>query len=158
MSHEPDEIDLTLLEILQKNGRTRRSDLAEVVGLSLPSVSDRLRKLEEQGIILGYHAVLDHKKMGRDITAFIFVRVDSSKHYTQFLEHASSMDEILECHAITGEGTHLLKIRTVNTASLEKLLARIQAWPGVVSTQTSVVLSTSKETLRIRVARQPKSS
>jgi Lrp/AsnC family leucine-responsive transcriptional regulator len=156
LSHEPDDIDLTLLEILQKNGRTRRSDLAEAVGLSLPSVSDRLRKLEEQGIIVGYHAVLDHKRMGRDITAFIFVRVDSSKHYTQFLEHASSMDEILECHAITGEGTHLLKVHTANTASLEKLLARIQAWAGVVSTQTSVVLSTSKETQRLRVARAPK--
>jgi Lrp/AsnC family leucine-responsive transcriptional regulator len=66
------------------------------------------------------------------------------------------MDEILECHAITGEGTHLLKVRTANTASLEKLLARIQAWAGVVSTQTSVVLSTSKETQRLRVARAPK--
>ena len=157
MSHEPDEIDLTLLEILQKNGRTRRNELAEAVGLSLPSVSERLRKLEEQGIILGYHAVLDHKRMGRDITAFIFVRVDTSKHYTQFLDHATSMDEILECHAITGEGTHLLKARTHNTASLEKLLARIQAWPGVLGTQTSVVLSTSKETLRLKVARQGKS-
>jgi Lrp/AsnC family leucine-responsive transcriptional regulator len=156
VGHEPDEIDLTLLEILQKSGRTRRSELADAVGLSLPSVSDRLRKLEEQGIIVGYHAVVDHKRMGRDITAFIFVRVDSSRHYTQFLDHSASMDEILECHAVTGEGTHLLKVRTNNTGSLEKLLARIQAWPGVVSTRTSVVLSTSKETLRIRVARNAK--
>jgi Lrp/AsnC family leucine-responsive transcriptional regulator len=146
-----DEIDARILDILQKKGRTRRNDLAEAVGLSLPSVSERLRKLEEQGIISGYYARLDAKKLGRDITAFIFVAVDSSRHYGTFLEHAREVDEILECHAITGEGTHLLKVRTTNTASLEKLLAKVQAWSGVVRTQTDVVLSTSKETSRIKV-------
>ncbi len=146
-----DAIDVKILEILQKEGRTRRNDLADTVGLSLPAVSDRLRKLEEHGIITGYHATLDAKKMGKDITAFIFVAVDSSKHYSAFLDHAREVDEILECHAITGEGTHLLKVRTTNTASLEKLLAKIQAWSGVTRTQTDVVLSTAKETTRIRI-------
>ncbi len=146
-----DEIDVVILDILQRQGRTRRNDLAENVGLSLPSVSDRLHKLEEAGIISGYHATVDPKRVGRDITAFIFVTIDSSRHYASFLEHAATMDEILECHAITGEGSHLLKVRTHNTASLERLLARIQAWSGVVSTRTNVVLSTSKETLRIKV-------
>ena len=69
----------------------------------------------------------------------------------QFIEHAAALDDVLECHAITGEGTHLLKVRTSNTASLEKLLSRIQAWSGVVSTRTDLVLSTAKETLRIKV-------
>jgi Lrp/AsnC family leucine-responsive transcriptional regulator len=146
-----DEIDATILDILQRNGRTRRNDLAEAVGLSLPSVSDRLRKLEEGGIINGYQATVDPKKVGRDITAFIFVTIDSSRHYTSFLDHAGGVDEILECHAITGEGSHLLKIRTHNTASLEKLLAKIQAWPGVMSTRTNVVLSTSKESFRLKI-------
>lgn len=146
-----DEIDAKILEVLQRQGRTKRNDLAEVVGLSLPSVSERLKKLEEAGIITGYHATVDPKMLGRDITAFIFVRIDSSKHYHQFLEHATHLDEVLECHAITGEGSHLLKIRTTNTASLEKLLAKIQAWSGVMSTQTNLVLSTSKETARLRV-------
>ena len=146
-----DEIDAKILEILQKSGRTRRNDLAEAVGLSLPSVSDRLRKLEEHGIVTGYFATVDPKKLGRDITAFIFVTVDSSKHYTAFLEHAHGLDEILECHAITGEGSHLLKVRTTNTASLERLLAKIQAWNGVTATRTNMVLSTTKETLRIKI-------
>lgn len=146
-----DEIDIAILDILQKHGRTKRNDLAEKVGLSLPSVSDRLRKLEESGVITGYHASVDHRKLGKDITAFVFVTVDSSRHYGQFIEHASVVDDILECHAITGEGTHLLKVRTSNTASLEKLLARIQAWSGVVSTRTDLVLSSPKETTRIRI-------
>ena len=146
-----DDIDAKLLELLQKNGRTKRNELAEAVGFSLPSVSERLRKLEEAGVITGYHARVDHRKLGRDITAFIFVTIDSSRHYAQFLEHANALDEVLECHAVTGDPSHILKIRTANTGSLEKLLARIQAWPGVVSTRTNLVLSTSKETSRIRI-------
>jgi Lrp/AsnC family leucine-responsive transcriptional regulator len=145
-----DGIDTTIIEILQKKGRTRRNDLAEAVGLSLPSVSERLRKLEENGYITGYFATVDPRKLGKDICAFIFVTVDSSRHYPGFLEHAHANDEILECHAITGEGSHLLKVRTANTASLEKLLAKIQAWSGVLNTRTNLVLSTSKETMRIK--------
>jgi Lrp/AsnC family leucine-responsive transcriptional regulator len=151
MAHLFDEIDLKILDVLQRKGRTRRNDLAEAVGLSLPAVSERLRKLEEQQIISGYHAVLNPKKCGKDITAFISVTVDSSKHYAQFLDHARSQDDILECHAVTGEGSHLLKVRTADTSSLEKLLSRIQAWPGVASTRTSLVLSSAKETARLRL-------
>lgn len=146
-----DEIDLKILDILQKNGRTRRNDLAESVGLSVPSVSERLRKLEETGVITGYYAKVDPKRLGKDVTAFIIVTVDSSKHFSSLIEHANTTDEILECHAVTGQGTHLLKVRTENTSTLEKLLSKVQAWPGVVGTLTSVILSTSKETTRIRV-------
>ena len=149
-----DPIDAKLLDILQRNGRMKRNELADTVGLSLPSVSDRLAKLEEAKIITGYHATVDAKKLGKDITAFIFVTVDTSKHFGQFIEHAIALDEVLECHAITGEGSHLLKIRTVNTASLEKLLAKVQAWSGVLHTRTDLVLSSSKETTRIKVEAQ----
>ena len=145
-----DEIDLKILDILQHHGRTKRNNIAESVGLSVPAASERLRKLEENNIITGYHATVDPLRLGKDITAFIEVTVDSSRHYHQFLDHAAAHDDILECHAVTGEGTHLLKVRTANTASLEKLLARIQAWTGVVSTRTNLVLSTAKETMRIK--------
>ena len=146
-----DTTDLTIIDILQKNGRTRRNELAEAVGLTIPSISDRLRKLEDQGIILGYHARIDPKKMGMDITAFIVVTVDSSKHYQSFIEHTKSVDEILEVHAVTGEGTHLLKIRTASATTLEKLLSKIQAWGGVTHTTTSIVLSSPKETFSLKI-------
>lgn len=146
-----DEIDVKILDILQKNGRTRRNDLAERVGLSLPAVSERLRKLEEGGIIKGYFAKVDHKLVGKDVTAYVVVTVDSSKHYASFVEHVNNVDEILECHAITGEGTHLLKVRTENTAGLEKLLGKIQAWVGVVKTTTSLVLSSPKESMYVKI-------
>jgi Lrp/AsnC family leucine-responsive transcriptional regulator len=146
-----DEIDVKILEILQREGRTKRNELAEVVGLSLPAVSERLKKLEESGIITGYYAKLNHRALGKDVTAFIIITIDSSKHFPAFLEHINNTTEILECNAITGEGTHLIKIRTENTAGLEKLLAKIQSWQGVVKSTTSIVLSTSKETTQLRI-------
>ena len=146
-----DKVDCELLEILQKNGRIKRNELAEKVNLSLPAVSERLRKLEENGIIQGYYTRLDHKRLGKDITAFVIVTVDSSKHYQTVLEHILKTDDIQECHAITGDGTHLLKVRTENTDGLEKLLAKIQSWPGVSKTTTSLVLSSPKETTIIKI-------
>ncbi len=149
-----DKVDCELLEILQHEGRTKRNELAEKVGLSLPAVSERLKKLEEEGIIQGYYTRLNHKRLGKDITAFVIVNIDSSKHFMNFLDHTSKTDDIQECHAITGDGTHLLKVRTENTAGLEKLLARIQSWQGVIRTSTSLVLSSPKETSYIKIIPQ----
>ena len=147
-----DSIDAKVLELVQKQGRMKRNEIAEKVELSLPATSERLRKLEEGGLIEGYFAKVNHKALGKDITAFVIVTVDSSRHFGSFVDHALSADDILECHAVTGEGTHLLKVRTDNTASLEKLLAKIQSWQGVTKTETNMVLSSKKETFRIKIS------
>lgn len=147
-----DEIDLDLLVRLQKNGRTKRNELAEAIGLSLPAISERLRKLEdERHIIEGYHTKLDPKKLGLDVAAFIFVTVESSTLYPAFLEAAAKHPEILEVHAVTGDGSHLLKIRTWNTSTLEQLLSEIQSWKGVKQTRTNVVLSSPKESMALPI-------
>ena len=99
-----DEIDVKILSLLQANGRMKRNAIAEEVGLSVPSVSERMRKLEERGVLVGYHAVVDAKRLHFDITAFIRVMVDGSGHYATMIDQASSMDEVLEMHSITGEG------------------------------------------------------
>jgi Lrp/AsnC family transcriptional regulator, leucine-responsive regulatory protein len=146
-----DDIDATIVRLLQEDGRMKRNAIAEVVGLSLPSVSDRMRKLEDRGVITGYRAIVDAKRVHFDITAFIRVMVDSSSHYSDFVAQASSLPEVLEVHSITGEGSHMLKIRTRNTTTLEKLLSTIQAWAGVHGTSTSIVLSSFKETSSLPV-------
>ncbi len=138
--------DLALLTSLQEQGRTKRNELAEQVGLSLPAVSERMRKLEERGILQGVHAKLDPKLVGLDVAVFITVTVESSSMYPDFLQAAKQHPEILEIHAITGEGSHLIKARTWNTSTLERLLSQIQQFPGVRQTRTNVVLSTYKET------------
>ncbi len=146
MSHHIDEIDAEILRLLQARGRMKRNAIAKEVDLSVSAVSERMRKLEERGVIAGYHAVVDAKRLHLDITAFIRVSVDGSEHYDTFVDRVTAMDEVLEAHSITGEGSHILKVRTRNTTTLERLLSRIQALPGVTSTTSSIVLSTFKET------------
>lgn len=147
-----DDTDLTLLEVLQRSARTKRGELAEKTGLSIPSVSERLKKLEEAGIIRAYLTTIDYRALGYDVSAFIAVTVDSSKHYKVFLQRVEGEDEVLECHAVTGKGTHLIKVRTRNTAALEKLLSRIQSWEGVTQTMTNLVLSSPKESTYVPLA------
>lgn len=149
--HQLDEIDLQIIELLQTNARVKRSELAEKVNLTVPAVSERINKLEEKGLIKRYTAQLDFKKAGYDVTAFIFVFMESSKYYNAFTQKAMNEPEILECHSITGEGSHILKVVTENTSSLEKILSKIQAWPGVTGTKTNVVLSTIKDFQIIKV-------
>ena len=146
MAHSIDEIDAKILALLQRDGRMKRSDVAEEVGLSLSAVSERMRKLEARGVIEGYRAIVDAKRLHFDITAFIRVSVDGSEHYPTFVDRVTDMDEVLELHSITGTGSHVMKVRTKNTTSLERFLSDIQAIPGVSSTTTSITLSTFKET------------
>lgn len=141
-----DKTDLKILAELQNNSHIKRNELSEKIGLSLPSTLDRIAKLESNGFIKQYTVLLDYKKLLYDITCFIFISSESSKHYKDITANALKNPEVLECHSITGEGSHMLKIRTENTSSLEKLLAKIQTWPGVHSTKTSIVLSSVKET------------
>lgn len=144
-----DEIDIKILGLLQENARIKRSEIAEKTGLSIPSVTDRMLKLEKSGVIESYVTKLNPKQLGKDITAFILVTSDSSTYYSEFVQHALKTPEVLECHSITGEGSHILKVRTENTSTLEKLLSKIQSWKGVRFTRTSLVLSSHKESLKI---------
>lgn len=144
-----DEIDRGMLRMLQENGRVSQHDLSAAVGLSSPAVGDRLRKLEERGIIRHFTAVLDPRRIGLDVTAFIFVGMAGSQYYPNFRERAVAHAAVLECHSVTGQGSHLLKIRTESTSTLEAFLAEVQSWKGVQWTTTSIVLSTVKETSQL---------
>jgi len=146
-----DDLDIKILKTLQVSGRTKRNALAEQVGLSVPSVSDRLKKLEDKKIIEGYYTKVNRQAFGLDILAFIFVVMDSSKHYKDLIKHVDKHPNILECYSVLGEGSHMLKVAVKNTESLEKLLSEIQTWLGVTSTKTTYVLSTIKETTAINI-------
>ncbi|MFP4546514.1 MAG: Lrp/AsnC family transcriptional regulator [Fidelibacterota bacterium] len=140
-----DKIDVQILDILQREGRIQRNKIAEQVGLTIPAVSERMRKLEQKGIISGYHAKVNNSKIGKDVTAFVFVITTPSKNYNSFVDNTHKVSDIIECHSITGEGSHLLKIQTQNTMTLEKLLSDIQSWDGVLQTRTYIALSSYKE-------------
>ena len=140
-----DEIDLLILEILQTQGRIKRNQLAEHVNLSIPSVSERLRKLETCEVIRGYHATLTPARVDLQLTAFVMISVEASVVDSDFVQHCNDYEEVLECHGITGKSAFILKVRTHNTDTLSVLLDEIRKWEGVSDTNTSIVLQTHKE-------------
>ena len=151
--HVLDRIDRQLLDALQTDSKRSLKEIGAEVGLSAPSVMERVRKLENAGIIRGYHALLDARKVGLDISAFIGVSISSPPHLSAFEEWVESIPQVLECHHVTGGHTLLLKVKTRNTKELERLISRIRSMEGVASTETMVVLSTHTE--RVEVALPP---
>jgi Lrp/AsnC family leucine-responsive transcriptional regulator len=145
------ELDRQICSLLQGNARLSLSEIAEQVGASVPTVSDRVRRLEADGIIREYTTLLRAVDFGFDVTAFIFVDMDSSTNYDGFRRQCRVRKEIQECHAVTGTASHVLKVRVRTTGELEQLLSAIQQWKGVSRTQTNVVLSTHKETPSITI-------
>lgn len=143
------DLDRQICAILQENARLSLSEIAEQIGSSVPTVSEHVKKLEADGIIREYTTVLDAMSFGFDVLAFIFVDLDSSVHYDNFRRQCRTRREILECHAVTGTASHLLKVRVRSTLMLEQLLSAVQQWKGVSKTFTNVVLSTHKETLSL---------
>ena len=140
-----DKTDISILEIMQEDGRASVSDIAKAVKLSIPAAGERIKKLSEKGLLKKFVAILDHKKAGLDLTAFVFIVSEHSDHYSKFVEEANNCKAVLECHSITGGGSHILKVRVENSQALEDLLYEIQNWPGVSRTQSNLVLSTYKE-------------
>jgi len=147
-AYELDDIDRQLLEELQDDAKISLKKVGERVGLSAPAAMERVRKLEQAGVITGYFAQVDARRVGLDISAFIGVDLRSDT-IPAFEEWADAVAQILECHHITGGHTLLLKVKTRNTRALEKLISRIRALPGVEATETMVVLSTHTERTQI---------
>jgi Lrp/AsnC family leucine-responsive transcriptional regulator len=147
-----DQIDLKILSILQNNGRTRLADIADEVELSAPAVMERVKKLEASGVIKGYQALVDGKKVGKDITAFIGVSIGNQRDIDQFATQILRYQDVLECHHVTGDESFILKVKSANTGSLEKLLGQIRSVEGVTRTVTKIVLSTAKESQALELA------
>jgi Lrp/AsnC family leucine-responsive transcriptional regulator len=147
-----DDTDLRILAVLQEDCRVPLARIGEVVGLSAPAVLERIKKLEAAGVITGYRALLDARRLGLDITAFIGVIVGHPSRIGDFEEQVGRLPGVLECHHVTGEYTLLLKVKTANTSSLERLISQIRSLDGVARTETMVVLSTHTERVQLAVA------
>jgi len=147
-----DATDLRILDILQRDARATQQEIARRVRLSQPSVADRIHKLEARGVIQSYIAKLDPAQLGKDITAFVGVGISHPKYFDQFGKKILAMTDVLECHRVAGSDSYLLKIRTENTRSLDRLLVEhIRAIPGVYRTETTLVLSSIKEDVALTI-------
>lgn len=141
-----DAVDEQIIRMLKENGRVTHSEIGKRIHLSLPAVSERIRKLEAGGWIDGYTVRLNRETMGRSLLAFLFVTLDRPEHIATFRSAMKEEEAVLECHHLAGEFDYLLKIAVPNTRALETLLSeRIKTIPGVVKTNTMIALHTVKE-------------
>ncbi|MDR3553083.1 MAG: Lrp/AsnC family transcriptional regulator [Clostridia bacterium] len=139
-----DSIDTHIIRLLQQNARQSVSEISSKVGLSVPAVSERIKKVEASGAIEQYTAIIAPAALGKGLTALMFVSLERPQFTEKFLSFVNLQEDILECHYIAGDFDYLLKIVTEGTATLEKLLTRIKSVPGIQKTRTMVVLCTVK--------------
>ena len=149
-----DEKDLRILELLQRDGRTTNVELARVVELTPSATLERVRKLEERGLIKGYMALLDPNALGLGLVAFIFVRVDGIENVIGeadgTAEALAALPTVLELHHLAGEDCFLLKVRARDTDDLYRILKEeIGQFKNIRSTRTTIVLKTVKETAEL---------
>lgn len=149
-----DDTDRKILALLQANARVTNADVAREVGMAPSATLERIRKLEERGIVRGYEARLDPGQLGLGITAFVQVRSGDGPANERTGEKLAAMDEVQELHHIAGEDCFMLKVRARDPKDLQRILRdRIGAIPEVASTRTTIVLETVKETLRLPIDR-----
>jgi len=134
---ELDAINWSIISSLQENARASYADIGRVVGLSAPAVAERMQKLEEAGIIKGYHIDLDYEKAGYALKAFITFTAHSGK-LMPFLKYVERINEVLECHRVTGSYCIFLKVVVKDSMQLEQMLTRFMEYGD---TTTSIILS-----------------
>lgn len=142
-----DETDKKILELLQKNGRITNAKLAATVGISPPAMLERVRRLETAGVISQYTAVLDREKIGLEVMAIVSISLAAHELESsdRFREKLLSLDEVLECHQVTGEDDFILIVVLENIKSYSEFaMKKLAAIPGIQKFKSSFVLSTLK--------------
>ncbi|WP_059043149.1 Lrp/AsnC family transcriptional regulator [Paenibacillus rubinfantis] len=142
--------DQRILESLKQNSRMTASEIGKRVGLSVPAVSERIRKLEEAGIIEAYTVKINRTKTGHKLLAFVFVGIEHTRYIEAFRTKIIACGPVLECHHLAGEYDYLLKVLVEDTAHLEYFLTEtLKKIPGVVKSNTMISLSTLKENINL---------
>lgn len=136
-----DNTDYKILEILQSDGRISMKELGKKVSLTSPAVAERVKKMEDSGLIMGYTALVNPKKLNKLVRAIINVGLKVAYH-KQFIKLAKEEKAIIECHHLTGEDCMQIKVIVEDTEELERLLDRIQE---IGSTKTIIILSSPLE-------------
>ena len=139
-----EELDRRIIGLLSQDGRMSFTDLGKITGLSTSAVHQRVRKLEERGVIQGYRAVIDHDAVGMPLLAFISVTPLDPAAPDDVADRLRDIADLEACHSVAGEESYILKARVATPGDLEDLLARVRSGANV-STRTTVVLSTPWE-------------
>ena len=139
-----EDVDRRIVELLTEDGRISYTDLGKALGMSTSAVHQRVRRLEERGVVTGYTAKVDHRALGRELTAFMSVTPLDPSAPDDIPERLQDISDIEECHSVAGDESYILKVRVATPSDLEELIARIRG-VALVATRTTVVLSTPWE-------------
>ncbi|WP_370079406.1 Lrp/AsnC family transcriptional regulator [Streptacidiphilus sp. MAP12-16] len=139
-----EDLDRQIVQLLVADGRMSYTDLGKATGLSTSAVHQRVRRLEQRGVIRGYAAIVDPEAVALPLTAFISVKPFDPSAPDDVPERLAALEEIEACHSVAGDENYILKVRVAVPSDLEHLLTRIRTAAGV-STRTTVVLSTPYE-------------
>lgn len=151
-----DETDRKILRMLQQNARTSNSEIARHLGMVPSAILERIRKLEERGVILGYEARVNPAALGLNLVAFISVKTDDRSRQYEGAEKLKRFPEVLEVHNIAGEDCYLVKVRVTDVAALRDFLHdKVSTIGSVVSTKSTVVLGVEKENGRLPIEPAP---
>ena len=151
---ELDDLDLSILRILQENGRLSNVDLASQINLSPPATYTRLKRLEKLGYIRDYVALLNWGKMGYDMICFINISLQMHQpdDVEKFRQRISNLPEVLECHHVTGEFDYLLKVAIKNRHDLDRfVMKQLTPIPGIARIYTSLALNEIKATTALPI-------
>lgn len=140
-----DEVDRHILRALQANARTSNADIARELDMAPSAILERIRKLEQRGIIAGYEARLAPKALGLGLTAFVFARFSAAGGGAETDRALAAIPELSEIHHVAGEDCLLIKLRVRDTDDLSRVLGQIKQQPELIQTRTTIVLSTAKE-------------
>ena len=147
-----DTIDIAIMNILQSHGRISNAEIARQIDMAPSGVLERIRKLEKNKVIQGYTARIDQQKVKCGLLAFVHLKTTVSNWSNTISDQLAEIPEILEIHEIVGEDCYLLKIRVQDTQALSNLLKnQIGAISNVLTTQTTLVLNTVKETTQLKL-------
>jgi Lrp/AsnC family leucine-responsive transcriptional regulator len=145
-----DEIDRAILSILQENARTSNAEIARQVGLAPSAIFQRIRKLEESGVVLGYTALLNPRALDYGLVAYIMIQTGEHARAVDTSAVLSAIPEVQEVHRVVGEDCFFVKVRVRDTDALGTLLEEhIQCLPSVATTRTTIVLKSGKETCKL---------
>ncbi|MFE2425714.1 Lrp/AsnC family transcriptional regulator [Streptomyces sp. NPDC059373] len=140
-----DAVDRQLIQALRENGRASYAELGRLVGLSGPSVTDRINRLEQAGVITGYRATVAPTALGLGVTALVGLQLSDAADHEDVAMRLRDLDEIEDCWFIAGEDSYMLKVRVPDVDGLERTIRRLSGTKGVARTRTTIVLSTKWE-------------
>ena len=139
-----DNVDIKILKCLKENAREKASAIADKIKLSVSAVTERIRRMEANGIISKYTVIVDQQQIGNDVSAVVEVALSHPRYTSDFLSMIESLPSVVSCYTVTGDFDYILHVVTSSTAGLDEIFRKLRSFDGVTTTKTHMILRVTK--------------